>query len=340
VKDLRFALLGCGFWSRVQLAAWREVPGARCVALYNRTRAKAERLAAEFGIPAVYDDAGALLDRERPDFVDIVTDPSTHARFAALAAGRRVPAICQKPLAPSLQEAEGMAATARASGVPLLVHENWRWQAPIRELKRLLDAGTVGRVFRTRLEFSCSFPVFEKQPFLRELDEFILADVGVHVFDAARYLFGEADAVTCLTRRVHPGIRGEDVATALLRLRSGATAVLELSYASLLEHERFPQTYVTIEGERGSIALRRDYEIRVTTAERTTSRRVPPPRYAWADPAYDVVHASIVPCHANLLAALRGEAAAETTAEDNLKTLRLVFGAYASARSGRTEDVA
>jgi predicted dehydrogenase len=61
---------------------------------------------------------------------------------------------------------------------------------------------------------------------------------------------------------------------------------------------------------------------------------VPPPRYAWADPRYDVVHASGVPCNANLLRALRGEGPAETTAEDNLKTLRLVFAAYDAAASG------
>ncbi len=340
MKELRFALLGCGFWSRVQLAAWREVPGARCVALYNRTRAKAEALAAAFDVPAVYDDAPACLDRERPDFVDIVSDPATHARFVGLAAERRIPAICQKPLAPSLREAEEMAETCRRAGVPLLVHENWRWQAPLRAVKRLLDTGSLGRVFRARLQFSCSFPVFENQPFLRNLEQFILADVGVHVLDTVRFLFGEAAAVTCLTTRVHPEIRGEDVATVLLRLRSGAAALVELSYASRLEQERFPQTFVTVEAERGSLALGPDGEIRTTSAEGTLSRRVAVPRYPWADPAYDVVHASIVPCHAHLLAALRGEGSAETTADDNLKTLRLVFAAYASARSGRTEDVA
>ena len=60
--------------------------------------------------------------------------------------------------------------------------------------------------------------------------------------------------------------------------------------------------------------------------------RVPPPRYPWADPEYDVVHASIVECNRNLLGALRGQAPAETTGEDNLRTVRLVFAAYESAR--------
>ncbi|HZQ06484.1 MAG TPA: hypothetical protein VFD70_07870 [Anaerolineae bacterium] len=68
-----------------------------------------------------------------------------------------------------------------------------------------------------------------------------------------------------------------------------------------------------------------------TTKDGTVSQRYPPPRYAWADPAYDVVHASIVPANANILRALLGKGPAETTGEDNLKTVRLVFGAYESA---------
>jgi len=61
MSELRFAILGAGFWARYQLAGWRELPGVRCVALYNRTRPKVEALAAEFGVPAVYDNPAQLL---------------------------------------------------------------------------------------------------------------------------------------------------------------------------------------------------------------------------------------------------------------------------------------
>ena len=65
------------------------------------------------------------------------------------------------------------------------------------------------------------------------------------------------------------------------------------------------------------------------------ARRCPPPLYEWADPRYAVVHASIVDCARNLLQSLQGRGAAETTGEDNLRTLGLVYGAYRSAREGR-----
>jgi len=333
---MRFAIFGTGFWARYQLAAWREVPGAEPVALYNRTRAKAEALAREFGVPTVYDDPEALLANEQLDFVDIISDPDTHGRFVRLAADRGLPVICQKPLAPTLAEAEEMAAGCRAAGVPLLVHENWRWQAAIRALRAALDTGAIGRPFRARLDMISGFPVFANQPFLATVERFILADLGVHILDVARFLFGEAERVYCRTQRVHRDIAGEDVATVLLTTASGVDLLCELAYAeNPLEREVFPQTLAFIEGERGSIELGTDYWLRVTTADGTHARRYPPPRYAWANPAYDVIHASIVPCHENLLGALRGEARAETTAEDNVQTLRLVEAAYESAATGR-----
>jgi predicted dehydrogenase len=335
MKELRFALLGTGFWARYQLAAWRELPGVRCVALYNRTRAKAEALAREFGVPAVYDDAEELLKRERPDFVDIVTDVGTHRQFVELAARHGVHAICQKPLAPTLADAEAMIAACQQAGVSLAVHENWRWQEPLRKLKRVLTSGAIGPVFRARIDYCNSFPVFENQPFLKDLEQFILTDMGTHILDVARFLFGEPDRLYCQTHQVHGDIRGEDAATVVLHQRSGATVTGNLSYASRVEHDRFPETYFFIEGKFGSIELGPDYWLRLTSPAGTHSRRCPPPFYAWADPRYALVHSSIVACHADLLGSLQTGTPAETSAEDNLKTLRLVFAAYESARTGQ-----
>jgi predicted dehydrogenase len=335
MSGLRFAAIGAGFWSTYQLAGWYEVGGAQCVAVWNRTRAKAEQLARRFNIPNVYDDVGRLLDHADLDFVDVITDPDTHGRFTRLAAERRLPIVCQKPLAPTLAEAEEMFAVCQCAGVPLLVNENFRWQTPIRALKDVLDTRLLGDVFRARVQFVNSFPVFDNQPFLRELDQFILTDVGTHILDVARFLFGEADSLFARTARINSGIRGEDVATVMLAMTSGATVLCELSYASRTEYERFPQTFVFVEAARGSVELTTDYWLRVTTSAGTQARRQPPPYYAWADPRYDVVHASIVDCQRNLLSALSGQGTAETTAEDNLKTLRLVNAAYDSARENR-----
>lgn len=337
MKELRFALFGTGFWSRYQLAGWRELPGVRCVALYNRTRAKAEALAREHGDLPVYDDPEKLIRQERPDFVDIVTDVGTHSRFVHLAAAHRLPIICQKPLATTLAEAGQMVATCRAAGVPLSVHENWRWQTPLRAFARRVRSGAVGRPFRARIDMVSGFPVFKNQPFLVELEQFILADLGSHIFDAARFLFGEPDRIYCRTSRVTPGIRGEDVATAVLGYGGdGMTVTCNLAYAGTpLERECFPETLVFVEGDCGSLELTPGHEIRQTTSSGTVNSRHPPPDYPWADPAYAVVHSSIVDCNRDLLRALRTGTPAETSGDDNLKTVRLVFAAYQSAASGQ-----
>jgi predicted dehydrogenase len=248
--------------------------------------------------------------------------------------------VCQKPLAVSYEEAAAMLAACHSAGVPLYVNENWRWQTPIRELKRRMDSAGIGEVFRGRIRMVSGFRLFDNQPFLRDLEQFVLTDIGSHVLDTTRFLFGEAESLYCQTFRAHKDIRGEDIATVMLKMKTGATVIVEMGYAeNYLERDRFPETTIFVEATRGSAELELDHWIRITTQEGTHVQRCPPPRYSWADPRYDVVHSSIVGCQANLLAAMRGECSAETSGEENLKTVRLVFAAYESAAKGRVVSV-
>jgi D-apiose dehydrogenase len=330
MSELRFVMLGAGFWASYQLAAWHEVPGARCVGVCDPDREKAATLAARFGITGVYTDAAEAISASGADFVDIVTPPATHPALVRLALSHKKPTICQKPLAEKLSDAEAIAAEAKAAGVPLLVHENWRWQAPLRALKAELDSGVIGAAFRARLTMVSGFPVFVNQPFLKTLTRFLLADIGVHVLDTARLLFGEAELLHCELQKVQPDIAGEDVGTVLTR-HSNVTVITELGYVqNFYERDRFPETFALVEGPLGSIELAPDFWLRTTTNAGTFARRVPPARYDWANPAYDVAHASMVPCLTNLLAGVRG-GPCETTAADNLKTLRLIEEAYGRA---------
>jgi predicted dehydrogenase len=336
MSDLRFAAFGAGFWTRFQLSGWQEIPGARCVAIYNRTLEKAQAYAREFQIPAVYDDVEALLSNEKFDFVDIITGPETHEQLALQALRHRLPVICQKPLAPSLAAAARMTAAFENEDVPLLVNENWRWQTTIRQVKNQLDNAPIGRPFRARVDMISGFPVFRNQPFLKDLSQFILTDLGTHILDVCRFLFGEVRSVYCKTSKVHDDIAGEDVATVVLETNSGVTVVASMAYAeNFLEDECFPQTRIFVEAPHGSLELKSGYRIHVTTQDGTREQIAAPAHYSWADPAYDVVHSSIVPCQANLLHALMGIETAETAARDNLKTLRLVDASYESAQSGQ-----
>lgn len=331
MAKLKFAVLGTGFWSQFQIPAWYEVGGVELVALYNRTVAKAEKIAARFNVPRVYGDAEELFHNEQLDFVDIITEVPAHAPLVQLAAKYKIPVICQKPMAADLATCQQMVRACRKAGVPLLIHENFRWQAPMRAVKQILDEGTIGEPFRARIQFIHGLPaIFENQPFLKELEHFAFTDVGSHLFDLARFFFGEAQNIYAQTYRTRDDIRGEDVASAMLRI-GDLICSCDISYSSNVERQCFPETLLLIEGERGTIEVAANLWVRVTTEAGTFARRAAAPTYAWADARYAVVHASIVNCNADLLAGLRGNKPAETTGEDNLKTMELVYAAYESA---------
>lgn len=332
MRPLKFAVIGTGFWSNYQISAWNEIDGVELVALCNRTRAKAELIARKFHIEKVYTSVEELLKKETLDFIDIISNLETHGPYTLLVAGARVNVICQKPMAISMKEAETMVSFCQQNHVKFFVHENFRFQAPIRALKKILDEGIIGRPFKARVSFCSAFPVYDNQPFLKEQEYFIISDIGSHVLDVCRFLFGEAKILTCLTQKVNSGIRGEDVANVLMEMDSGLHCLAEMSYASLLEKESFPQTLVLVEGEAGSVNLTNDFTIKITTKKGTDTSVIKPHYYSWADPDYAVVHSSIVDCNKNILQGMLG-GQAETTGEDNLKTMNLVWSCYESARS-------
>lgn len=335
MKKLRAAIIGTGFWANYQIPAWLELEGVEIVALYNRTKAKAEAINEKFLLNAiVYDDYEALLTNEKLDFVDIITDVDTHPFFVELAAKKGVNVICQKPMAASLELAQKMLKTCQKANIQYFIHENFRWQAPIRALKKAMDSGAIGQAFKARVSFCSAFPVFENQPFLAELDQFILTDIGSHVLDICRFLFGEVQNLYCHTKRVNPKIKGEDVANVLMKMEGGLHCYTEMSYASILEKEAFPQTLILVEGDKGSIHLTNDFELKITTKEGTNAEIISPKMYPWLDPDYAVVHSSIVDCNRDILNGLLGEKS-ETTGEDNFKTVQLVFGCYESAAANK-----
>lgn len=334
---LRFAVLGCGFWSKFQIGAWTEVEGAELVAVYNRTRSKAEKTAQYFGVTKVYDDPGELFRKEKPDFVDIITDVDTHALFVEMALKYGIKnIICQKPMAPDFPTAKKMVQMCSNAGARLYIHENYRWQAPVRRFKQVIESGVIGKPFKARVSFLSGFPVFDNQPFLKELDHFILTDMGSHVLDVIRYLFGECKELWCQTKAVNNGIKGEDVAAIMMKMKNGMPVFSELSYASVVEHDSFSTLFILAEGETGSVYLGPEFEIRTTTKSGTTSEIVKFPSYSWADPDYIVNHESGIHINRNILDDMLGRGKAENTGADNLETVRLIWACYDSASSGKT----
>jgi predicted dehydrogenase len=333
---LRGGLIGCGFFALNQIEAWRELDGAGIVAICDRDRQRLEEVGEKFGIAARYTDADAMFKAEKLDFVDIATTPPSHRALVELSAQHRVATICQKPIAPTLAEARAMVEATERAGVPFMVHENFRWQTPMLRVREVLETGHIGRPFWGRVSFRSAYDVYSGQPYLATGERFIIEDLGIHILDIARFLFGDARAITARTRRVNPAIRGEDVATMLLDHEDGITSIVDCSYASLLERENFPETLIEIDAEFGSLRLARDYRLSVTMKDGTDHIDVAPPLLSWAQRPWHNIQESVRNIQAHWIDSLRTGRAPDTNGRDNLKTFALVEAAYESAARGET----
>ena len=325
MPDLAFAVVGAGFWGEYQIAAWQEVAGARLIAVCDRDRSRAEEVARRFGVAKVYADAPEMLRLERLDFVDIAVGPEAHEPLVGLAASCGVPVICQKPMALDHATCESMVRRCREAGVTFLVHENYRWQPPMRSVKRLLDAGRIGRPFRAHIQFSHGdLSFFDRQPYLYDQPHFAMYDMGPHLFDLARFFFGEPQVLFARESHLNRRFVGEDIVSVLLGYE-GLTCHCELSWQT--------SGYdVFIEGEMGTITWNPNGRLVVRESNGEYIESLVPQHYAWADPRYGFAHSSIVATSRHLLSSLRGECLAETSGEDNLRTMWLLHLALQSAK--------
>jgi predicted dehydrogenase len=320
-------LIGCGYFAQNHLHAWQMIEDATIVAVCDIDKERAEAYAKQFGIDNVYTSVHDMLEAESLDFVDIATQAHTHLELVRTVAAHNINIICQKPLAPSLEDARALVAASQ--NVTLMVHENFRWQRPMIMLKQAVSQ--LGDLFFGRIHFRSGHDVYANQPYLATDARFIIYDLGVHLFDLARFFFGDAQTLTCHTQRVNPNIAAEDVATALLTMQSGAHVVVDMSYASKLEQELFPQTLIHLEGTLGSATLDANYQLTVVTPVGTHCVDASPQAFDWTPEPVTAIPESVYNIQKHYIHCLSAGTRPDTSGEDNLKTLELTFGAYYSA---------
>ena len=337
---LKGGLIGCGFFAVNHMHGWRDAKGAEIIAICDRDPERLKAVGDEFGIAKRYADAAEMMAKEKLDFVDIATTVNSHRSLVELAASHKLPTICQKPFAPTLADAKAMVEACRKAGVPLMVHENFRWQSPIQAVKAVIDSGEIGDPFFGRISFRSGFDVFSGQPYLAEGKRFIIEDLGIHILDIARFLFGDVTALTSRTRRINPRIKGEDVATMLLDHENGVTSVVDCSYATRLAVEPFPETLVEIDGSDGTLRLAQGYRLTVTGKGKTVERDVSPPLLPWASRPWHNIQESVAAIEQHWADCLRSGKETSTSGADNLKTFALVEAAYAGAASGEPVRIA
>jgi D-apiose dehydrogenase len=334
---LRGALVGCGYFGAIQLDGWSRVRGATIAALCDAGAERAAALAARWGIDACYTDIGELLEREALDFVDVATRPESHRALVVRAARRGSAVLCQKPLAPSLEEGAALVRECREAGARLMVNENWRWQPWYREMKRLLNAGAVGRPhyfgFRHRATDGMADPPYPNQPYFTTMPRLLLHETGVHFIDTACLLLGDPERIYCQHRRINPAIRGEDFVLVQLTMAGGAVVSLDASRcAAGDEGPVFGRAW--LEGDHGQLALAADGRL----VRFGPDGAAQPCDYAIPSTGYRGDSCRATQQH--FIDCLESGAPFETEGADYLRTFAAVFAGYESAERGQAVDIA
>ncbi|MEO1019042.1 MAG: Gfo/Idh/MocA family oxidoreductase, partial [Pseudomonadota bacterium] len=295
-RPLRGTMIGCGFFAANHLQAWAEIEDVDLVAVCDREESKAAVWAERLSIDAVFADAERMLAETKPDFVDICTTVETHRPLVELAARHEIPAICQKPFAETWEDGVAMVEACRLAGVPLLIHENFRWQRPFIELQQQLKTGVIGTPHFARLTFRHGVfeDLYANQPYLKTAKHFAIMDVGIHLYDLARFLMGEVKDVACRTQRLHPEVVGEDAVVSTLGHESGAISVVDISFYAKQEPEIFPETLVWIQGEEGALELDRHYKLFVRKPGALEELDVDAAVPAWGERPWHVVQDSVI----------------------------------------------
>jgi D-apiose dehydrogenase len=324
-RPLRIGLIGAGWVTQYHLLAWQKLAGqAAVVAIADPLAENAVARAKTFGIAECFASAEEMLAQCDLDAVDIAAPRAVHAQLVRLVADRGLPVLCQKPLAPTLMEAEALARDVEGR-IRLMVHENWRFRAYYRDAVTWIREGRIGEITAARLTLITSgtlpdvdgkYPAIVRQPFMRTETRMLVAEVLIHHLDTLRMLLGPLDVTAATLTQTCSDLAGEDGAVIQMRSRHGAGVSLFASFAAHGAPASQPDQ-LEIFGKIGAIRLD-GTELRLAGTHHETRN------YDLAATYQGSYDATI----AHFIDALQSGAAFETSPEDNLQTLRLVEDCY------------
>ncbi len=331
-QPLKVGCVGAGYFSRFHYDSWARLEGAEPVASVNRdiTKAQATGLAA-------FDDLGAMLEEATPDIVDIITPPVTHLEYirkSVEAAPKAI--ICQKPFCLDLDEAREAVHLSESAGIPVVVHENFRFQPWYRAIKAEIDQGAIGDIlqltFRLRPgDGQGPRAYLDRQPYFQKMPRFLVRETAAHWIDTFRFLMGEPQAIFADLRRLNPAIAGEDAGYVLFSYAGGRRAMFDgnrlLDHAA--ENKRCTMGEALIEGSAGTIELRGDGSVHLRRFGSLALREVLPP-CTHEGFGGDCVHH----LQDHVVQAVLGRGKFENIAGNYLPVIEAEYAIYASAEAG------
>lgn len=202
VRPRPIVILGAGGIVRdAHLPAYTKA-GFPVAAIYNRTRARAEALAEQFGIPAVFDDLAEAVAAAPADAVfDIALMPEQYAdTLEALPDGAAV--LIQKPFGHTLAEAAVLLEICRRKRLVAAVNTQLRFSPYVAAAREAIAAGRIGELYDVEVRVQVNTP-WELFPHVLTLDRLEINMHSVHYLDLLRSFLGDPAGVSAVTAR-HP----------------------------------------------------------------------------------------------------------------------------------------
>lgn len=248
MDTVRWGIVGAG---RIANTFARDMPSTKSGVLHAvaaRSGDSAQEFAACHDVHTAYEGYGPLYADPDIDAIYIATPHNLHLQHAsyALRAGKAV--LCEKPITTSADECQALIEVARESG-SYLMEAMWTWFLPaIREAKRWVDAGRIGRIVQIKADFG--YP-FEYSPTRREYNAKLaggcLLEMGVYPVALAALFSGQdPQEISVVSRHAPNGV--EDDVAAIFNYRD-FVATLGTSFRAKLQNAAYivgDEAYVAI----------------------------------------------------------------------------------------------
>lgn len=336
----RVAVVGGGFFSQFHYDAWARLD-VDVVGVCDLDIDVARDRAAAFENCTAYDDVTRMLAAEKPDLLDIVTPPSTHLPIITSAVETAVPVICQKPFCGGLEGATEAVRLMEETGIPIVVHENFRFQPWYGKIRSVLEVGSLGDVyegtFRLRPGDGQGPEAYlGRQPYFQQMPRFLVHETLVHIIDVFRSLFGEVSDVYADLRQLNPVIAGEDAGIIVLGFEDGRRAVIDGNRLvdHIAENRRLVMGDMWIEGSDGVIRLNGDGNLFLRDHDSNDERQID---YDWSNTGFGGDCVYLLNDH--VLKSLDAGTLPQNTAPAYLANLKIVEAVYRSDETGQKIDV-
>lgn len=247
---MKIGLVGYGVGGRYFhapfIAAAEDTELTGVVARAPATVAKVE---ADFPGMPVFPSLAAMIEAGVVEAVTVTTPPQTRGELVLEAIDAGIHVIADKPFAPNAEAGRALDRAAKAKGIVLSVFHNRRWDADARTLRKVLDSGRLGRLWRLHSRMEQSDPAtLEAGP-----TGGLLRDLGSHVVDQALWLLGPVVSVTAQLDMVDlPQGRTDAGFVLSLRHASGVCSYIEASKLNRLDVKEY-RAY----GDTGSFVVSR-----------------------------------------------------------------------------------